>query len=141
LETAITKGWATVLHVAVGANHERFVEELVKEMSREHLELQDDKGNTAFCFAAAVGNVHIAEIMRRKNESLPTIRGGLGVTPLHLAVLQGRTEMAEYLFDKTEEILCDDDWNTLFLICVNSGLYGKLIACLCKTYLFHFRKS
>ncbi|KAK8466043.1 hypothetical protein PHAVU_009G240655 [Phaseolus vulgaris] len=123
LETAITKGWATVLHVAVGANHERFVEELVKEMSREHLELQDDKGNTAFCFAAAVGNVHIAEIMRRKNELLPTIRGGLGVTPLHLAVLQGRTEMAEYLFDKTEEILCDDDWNTLFLICVNSGLY------------------
>lgn len=123
LETAITKGWATVLHVAVGANHERFVEELVKEMSREHLELQDDKANTAFCFAAAVGNVHIAEIMRRKNELLPTIRGGLGVTPLHLAVLQGRTEMAEYLFDKTEEILCDDDWNTLFLICVNSGLY------------------
>ncbi|CAJ1975913.1 unnamed protein product [Sphenostylis stenocarpa] len=123
LKSAITKGWATVLHVAVGANHERFVEELVKEMSREDLELQDDKGNTAFCFAAAVGNVHIAEIMRKKNVSLPTIRGGLGVTPLHLAVLQGRSEMAGYLFDKSKESLYEDDWLTLFLICINSGLY------------------
>lgn len=116
-----------MLHIAVGANHECFVEELVKLLSREDLELLDDKGNTAFCFAAAVGNVHIAEIMRIKNESLPTIRGGEGVTPLHLAVLQGRSEMTRYLFDKTREILYDDDWITLFLICVNSGLYGKHI--------------
>ncbi|RDY10671.1 Ankyrin repeat-containing protein, partial [Mucuna pruriens] len=123
LNTAITKGWATVLHVAVGADHEHFVEELVKMMRREDLELQDDKGNTAFCFAAAVGNVHIAEIMRRKNASLPSIRGGEGIPPLHLAVLQGRDEMARYLFDKSREILYDDDWVTLFLICINSGLY------------------
>ncbi|TKY72705.1 Ankyrin repeat-containing protein [Spatholobus suberectus] len=123
LTTAITKGWATVLHVAVGADHEHFVEELVKLMRREDLELQDDKGNTAFCFAAAVGNVRIAEIMRRKNNLLPTLRGGEGVTPLHLAVLQGRSEMARYLFDKSREILYEDDWNTLFLICINSGLY------------------
>lgn len=116
-----------MLHIAVGANHECFVEELVKLLSREDLELLDDKGNTAFCFAAAVGNVHIAEIMRIKNESLPTIRGGEGVTPLHLAVLQGRSEMAWYLFDKTRETLYDDDWFQVFLICVNSGLYGKHI--------------
>lgn len=96
-------------------------------MSREDLELQDIKGNTAFCFAAAVGNVHIAERMRRKNASLPMIRGGEGVTPLHLAVLQGRSEMAWYLFDKTRETLYDDDWFQVFLICVNSGLYGKHI--------------
>ncbi|KAK7413002.1 hypothetical protein VNO78_04811 [Psophocarpus tetragonolobus] len=123
LNSAITKGWATVLHVAVGANHVHFVEELVNLMQRHDLELLDMKGNTAFCFAAAVGNVHIAEIMRRKNESLPTIRGGEGVTPLHLALLQGRSEMARYLFDKTKEILNDQDRNILFLICVNSGLY------------------
>ncbi|KAH1041613.1 hypothetical protein AAZV13_09G049600 [Glycine max] len=123
LNSAITKGWATVLHIAVGANHESFVEELLKLMSREDLELQDIKGNTAFCFAAAVGNVHIAERMRRKNASLPMIRGGEGVTPLHLAVLQGRSEMAWYLFDKTRETLYDDDWFQVFLICVNSRLY------------------
>lgn len=116
-----------MLHVAVGANHEHFVEELVKLMPREDLELQDDKGNTAFCFAAAVGNVRIAEIMRKENELLPTLRGGEGVTPLHLAVLQGRSEMARYLFDKSKEILYEDDWVTLFLICINSGLYGEHI--------------
>ncbi|KAK7304067.1 hypothetical protein RJT34_15078 [Clitoria ternatea] len=123
LKSAITKGWATVLHVAVGANHAHFVEELVKLMSHDDLELQDNKGNTAFCFAAAVGNVNIAEIMRKKNESLPTIRGGECVTPLHLAVLQGRSEMAWYLFGKSKEILEDEDWITVFLICINSGLY------------------
>ncbi|XP_020206712.2 uncharacterized protein LOC109791778 [Cajanus cajan] len=123
LNSAITKGWATVLHVAVGANHEHFVEELVKLMPPQDLELQDDKGNTAFCFAAAVGNVHIAEIMRRKNQLLPTLRSGVGVTPLHLAVLQGRSEMTCYLFDESKEILYEEDWITLFFICINTGLY------------------
>ena len=126
LTAAITKGWATALHVAVGANHFHFVEELVKQMSREDLELQDALENTAFCFAAAVGNVQIAEIMRKKNEALPIIRGGRGaVTPLHLAVLQGRSEMAKYLFPKSLGVLEEEDWNSLFLICINSGLYGK----------------
>jgi len=32
--------------------------------------------------------------MERKNESLPTIKSGGDFTPFHLAVLQGRTEMA-----------------------------------------------
>ncbi|XP_027364299.1 alpha-latrotoxin-Lhe1a-like [Abrus precatorius] len=124
LISAITKGWATVLHIAVGANHVHFVEELVKLMSHDDLELQDFKHNTAFCFAAAVGNVQIAEIMRRKNNSLPTIRGGGGgVTPLHLAVLQGRSEMAKYLFPLSKEILEEEDWTTIFLLSLNSGLY------------------
>ncbi|KAJ1393089.1 PGG domain [Sesbania bispinosa] len=122
LSSAITKGWATVLHIAVGANHVHLVEELVKLMTPDQLELQDDKGNTAFCFAAAVGNVQIAEIMRKKNDSLPTIRGGQGVTPLHLAVLQGRSEMAWYLFRNSKDMLQEQDWISVFLICINSGL-------------------
>nr|KYP42906.1 hypothetical protein KK1_035655 [Cajanus cajan] len=63
--------------------------------------------------------------MRRKNQLLPTLRGGGGVTPLHLAVLQGRSEMACYLFDKSKEFLYEEDWITLFLISINIGLYGK----------------
>lgn len=94
---AISQGWATLLHVAAEANHLHFVEELVKLLSEKDLEIQDLKGNTAFCFAAAVGNVKIAEAMARKNRSLPTIRGGEGLTPLHLAALQGKGEMAWYL--------------------------------------------
>ncbi|KAL9319257.1 hypothetical protein ACSQ67_015774 [Phaseolus vulgaris] len=66
LTSAITKGWATVLHIAVGANHVHFVEELLNLMQPDELELLDFKGNTAFCFAAAVGNVQIAEMMEKK---------------------------------------------------------------------------
>ncbi|KAH1261895.1 Ankyrin repeat-containing protein [Glycine max] len=124
LKTAITKGgWATLLHIAVGANRVHFVEELLKLMQPEELELQDHKGNTAFCFAAAVGNVQIAEMMERINASLPTIRGGGGLTPLHLAVLQGRKEMAWHLFPKTKEIFEEVDWTILFINCIKSGLY------------------
>lgn len=94
-------------------------------MTHDDLELQDLKGNTAFCFAAAVGNVQIAEIMERNNESLPGIRGGGGVTPLHLAALQARSDMARYLFPRTRESFEEVDWTTLFFICINSGLYGK----------------
>jgi len=125
LTSAITKGWATVLHIAVGANHVHFVEELLKLMQPDELELQDFKGNTAFCFAAAVGNVQIAEMLERKNESLPTIRGGGVLTPLHLAVLQGRTEMAWHLFPKTKDIFEEVDWTSIFFISINCGLYGK----------------
>ena len=69
LNAAITKGWEAVLHVADGANHVHFVDELLKMMLKDDLELQDYKGNTAFCFAAAVGNVRIADIMWKKNLS------------------------------------------------------------------------
>ncbi|XP_061374513.1 ankyrin repeat-containing protein ITN1-like [Gastrolobium bilobum] len=123
LKSAITKGWGTILHVAVGASHVHFVEELVKLMHPDDLELQDEKENTAFCFAAAVGNVHIAEIMRRENQLLPTIRGRSGVSPLHLAVLQRRSDMASYLFPLSREVLEEVDWDTLFLTCINSGLF------------------
>ncbi|GAU50424.1 hypothetical protein TSUD_300240 [Trifolium subterraneum] len=79
-----------------GSNHVHFVDELVKGMPHDALELQDINGNTAFCFAAAGGNVQIAEIMVQKNALLPSIRGGAGVTPLYLAALQGKSEMAGF---------------------------------------------
>lgn len=125
LTAAITKGWLTVLHVAAGANHVHLVEELVKKMEKNDLELQDYKGNTAFCFAAAAGNTEIAEIMLQKNAVLPTIRGGQGVTPIIMAVLQGKSDMALYLYPRTYEIFEDWDWSILFFISINIGIYGK----------------
>ncbi|KAI9122678.1 hypothetical protein K1719_006518 [Acacia pycnantha] len=123
LTVAITKGWLTVLHVAAGANHVHLVEELVKKMEGNDLELQDYNGNTAFCFAAASGNTKIAEIMLQKNVLLPTIRGGQGVTPVVMAVLQGKREMALYLYPKTYETFGDWDWNILFFISIRYGIY------------------
>ncbi|KAK7392815.1 hypothetical protein VNO78_21263 [Psophocarpus tetragonolobus] len=129
LTSAITRvGWSTVLHIAVGANRVHFVEELLKLLKSEELELQDLKGNTAFCFSAAVGNVQIAEMMERKNGILPTIRGGGGLTPLHLAAMQGKSEMAWHLFPLTKEIFEEVDWTSLFFICLGSGLYDLALA-------------
>ncbi|XP_054800427.1 uncharacterized protein LOC129304700 isoform X2 [Prosopis cineraria] len=123
VRAAITKGWATILHVATGANHVHFVEELVKRMLPQDLELQDVNGNTAFCIAAATGNLQIVEIMQRRNESLPTIRGGQGTTPLHMAALQGQSQMAWYLYCKSIHVFEHIDWIVLLFLCVNSGIY------------------
>lgn len=141
LISAITNGWATALHIAAGANHVHFVEELVKLMDRDDLELQDYPGNTALCFAAAVGNVQIAEIMVKKNEVLPSIRGGLGVTPLYLAALQANSEMASYLFPKCKEILEENDWSIVFLTCINSGLYDLAIQMLTEKDTLAFARG
>ncbi|KAI9126579.1 hypothetical protein K1719_002175 [Acacia pycnantha] len=122
---ALTKGWATVIHVAAGANHVHFVEELVKGIDPHDLELQDVKENTAFSLAAATGNMQIVEIMKRKNPSLPLIRGGseVSITPLHMAAMQGQSEMASYLYEETTQIFERDDWIILLFLCVYNGIY------------------
>ncbi|KAI4332583.1 hypothetical protein L6164_017480 [Bauhinia variegata] len=122
LNAAIAKGWPTLLHVAAGANHADFVEELVKLMDKEDLELQDCKNNTAFCFAAANGNIPIAKIMLEKNPDLVGIRGGNGMAPVHFAALQGKSEMARYLYSKTVEMFDDGDWDMLFFDCIYTGI-------------------
>lgn len=125
LSTCITKGWETVLHIAAGARHIHFVKELVEMMNAEDLALQDYKGNTALSFAAAAGTVEIAEIMIRKNISLPTIRGGEGMTPIYMAALLGQSEMADYLYPKSYEIFDERDRNALFFTCIDTHLYGR----------------
>ncbi|KAI4332603.1 hypothetical protein L6164_017498 [Bauhinia variegata] len=120
---AITSGWKTILHVAAGTDHVHFVEELVKLMGEDELQLQDYNGNTALFSAATTGNRKIAEILISKNESLPTIRGKEPVFPVQLAALQGQSEMAWYLYKKTFPMFKDADWNKLFLACIKNGIY------------------
>ncbi|PNX76824.1 ankyrin repeat-containing protein, partial [Trifolium pratense] len=102
---AIARGWPTVLHIAAGANHIHFVKELLEILDDNEIELQDIKGNTAFCFAAAAGNMEIVDLMRERIGHLPTKRGGNGYTPIQFAALQ------------------DEDWNLLFFACIRTGIY------------------
>ncbi|XP_047160126.1 uncharacterized protein LOC124830456 [Vigna umbellata] len=120
---AITSGWSTLLHVAAGANHVHFVEELLQVLSDEHIDLRDSKGNTAFCFAVASGNMRIVELLLKRNPHLPRIRGGGGHTPLKFALMQGKCYMAQFLYDKTEEVFEDLDRRSLFFTCVETGNY------------------
>nr|XP_023903616.1 ankyrin repeat-containing protein ITN1-like [Quercus suber] len=70
----ITEGEDTALHIAAAANHPNFVKELLKLMKKEDLELKNNYEQTALYFAAASGNVIIAEEMVEKNDK-PTLIG------------------------------------------------------------------
>ncbi|KAL5773612.1 hypothetical protein ACOSQ2_013536 [Xanthoceras sorbifolium] len=123
LRASITEGEKTVLHVATEAKQTAFVEELVNLMEPEDLILQDIKHNTAFCFAAAAGNIQIAKIMLTKNASLPKIRGCKGLTPLYMAVMFRKSDMASFLYYQTKEILTAKDRTALFFVTVRNDLY------------------
>jgi hypothetical protein len=87
--------------------------------------LQDVNGNTAFCFAAAAGNIEIVDLLLDRNSQLPVKRGGNGNTPIHYAALQGRCKMTWHLYDKTIHCFEDADWDLLFFACIYTGIYGK----------------
>ncbi|KAK2646879.1 hypothetical protein Ddye_022074 [Dipteronia dyeriana] len=123
LRTAITEMDQTVLHVATGARQVGFVEEIIKLMESDDLKLQDRNGNTAFCFAAAVGSIEIVKLMLDKNPDLLTLRGADNKVPLYMAALFGKTEMAKFLYDSTESQLTDQVEADLFFKCINTYLY------------------
>ncbi|XP_040362766.1 ankyrin repeat-containing protein At5g02620 isoform X2 [Rosa chinensis] len=131
LTASITSGGDTVLHIAAGARQVQFVEELVEMMEvwigtekcSQALAKQGTNGNTAFSIAAAAGSIEIAQIMMKKNEHLPKIRGGEGMTPLYTAALSGQSLMADYLYSLTKDMLEEADRQLLFLTCIDNGLY------------------
>ncbi|XP_019168644.1 PREDICTED: ankyrin repeat-containing protein NPR4-like isoform X2 [Ipomoea nil] len=119
----ISKGWETALHIAAGANHIHFVEELVELMDPMDLALRNKHDNTALCFAAASGITRIAETMVIKNTDLPVVRGSKGVTPLHMAALLGHREMVWYLYSVTDsQCLNKEDYVGLLIATINSDL-------------------
>ncbi|KAJ4702482.1 Ankyrin repeat-containing protein [Melia azedarach] len=120
----ITRNQETALHVAAGARHTIFVQELVNYMTPDDLALRNKVGNTALCFAAASGITKIAEVMVNKNKELPSIRGSKGATPLCMAALLGHKEMVWYLYSVTKaEDLKEEDRIELLVAVINSGLY------------------
>ncbi|CAK7325270.1 unnamed protein product [Dovyalis caffra] len=91
----------TALHVAAYAGNLKFVEELVKLMSEEELEIQDNRGKTALFIAAAVGITEMAECLVRKNKNLVTIMDKFNRFPLVEACLANHKDMALYLYSVT----------------------------------------
>ena len=100
IQREITKKKETTLHIAAAANKEDFVKNLVKRMSSNELEVVNTAGNTALTYAAATGNVNIAEAMLEKNRDLPNM--GCVVKPLFMAALLGHVHMVNYLSGCTE---------------------------------------
>ncbi|XP_044497675.1 ankyrin repeat-containing protein NPR4-like [Mangifera indica] len=117
----ITKGNQTVLHIATAARQTSFVEELVKLMEPEELTLQDENGNSAFCFAAAVGAIQIAKIMLMKNPRLLTIRGSENMSPLYIAAVFAQRDTASFLYRETKDMLTEKDRIAIFFTFINTG--------------------
>lgn len=125
VRATITMGSETVLHIAAGARHTRFVRQLVKRMTPDDLAMQNKAGNTALCFAAASGITEIAKILVTKNRNLPLVRGSRGATPLYMAVLLGKRDMVWYLYSViNDKDLSGEDRVGLLIAAITSNLFG-----------------
>ena len=127
IQRKITNKGETTLHIAAAANQEDFVKNLVNKLSNEDLTTVNNVNNTALTYAAATGNVNIAKVMLKKNSNLPNI--GSEVKPLFMAASLGHSQMVQFLYYETKEIVSGWDENEqakLFITCVESDLYGKL---------------
>ncbi|KAF8030318.1 hypothetical protein BT93_E2691 [Corymbia citriodora subsp. variegata] len=136
INVRITKGMDTVLHIAAGAKHTKFVEEAVNMMEPEHLALRNKSNNTALCYAAASGVAKIAETMVKKNRDLPGMRGNKGATPLYIAALFGHRDMVSYLFRVTDDKhLTEEDYVALLIATINTDMF---VICMKEKYKVGF---
>ncbi|KAJ6909149.1 hypothetical protein NC652_020199 [Populus alba x Populus x berolinensis] len=100
----------TALHVAASTGNLKVVEGLVKLMSVEELEIQDDQGHTALSIAATVGIRKMAECLVSKNENLVTFANRYQKIPLVEACVGSHKDMVLYLYSVTPiEYLCSGD--------------------------------
>ncbi|KAG5006114.1 hypothetical protein JHK85_024656 [Glycine max] len=122
---AITREWSTLLHIAAGANQFVFVEKLLQELNDEHIVLQDSKGQTAFCLAVASGNMPIVRLLNHINPRLLMIRDRNENTPIQFALMQGKSNVAQFLYYNMMDIVefDDQDKKSLFFTAIKAGNY------------------
>lgn len=88
IHEAITFQWETSLHIAVASIHKHFIKNFLEIMAEGDLYLQDNDGNTAFCFVAASGVVGIARLLTAKDNRI-SMKGADNLTSIHIAALFG----------------------------------------------------
>ena len=127
ISVKITVTGKTALYVAAEAGHVHIVEELVKQMSEEDLEIKDNVGFTALAEATYNGNYRMAECMLEKNENLISIPNDHGSIPVVLALLNGHLKLARYLYLLTPpEILLPEN-GTMGATVVCEAIYNKAL--------------
>ncbi|XP_012086490.2 uncharacterized protein LOC105645490 isoform X1 [Jatropha curcas] len=96
----IALGGLTALHLATISGKVNIAEELINLMSIEGLEILDDDGNTALCFAAGTGSMRIVDLLLTKNNKLVTIPVSVSL-PVKIACQKGFKELTWFLYSKT----------------------------------------
>ncbi|XP_043806149.1 ankyrin repeat-containing protein ITN1 isoform X2 [Manihot esculenta] len=130
-ESTINAQGETALHIATAANHAEFVKQMVNKIPEEkkhYLAIKasnenNGQGNTAFFYAAVSGNVEVAQIMLKKNNSLAMIRGKKNALPIHVAALVGNKEMVRFLYKRCKEQLKTNDRKALLVPLIHSEIY------------------
>nr|GEU66401.1 ankyrin repeat-containing domain, PGG domain protein [Tanacetum cinerariifolium] len=143
---SITENGETALHVAASAKIpkkvEKFVENLMKLMEKEDLELENANYNTALYLAAAAGNIETVKIMMEKNDKLLSIPGGGSqyskpeMMPIYTAALFGNHELASYMYEKSNDLTegCWTDKTRGWLLekCVDNNMFDIALKILDK---------
>ena len=122
---SITEWRELVLHIAFASKNNAFIKEVVRILTDEDLEQRNRDGDTALCFAAKLGVVTIAEELVEMNNRLPLIRSSEGRTPLCIAVLWGRRDMASYLCTVTSfEGLSPNEHTEILAATITYDMHG-----------------
>ncbi|GJU91241.1 ankyrin repeat-containing domain, PGG domain protein [Tanacetum coccineum] len=142
----ITENGETALHIAASAKVpgkvKEFVENLVKKMTKEDLELENINYNTALYLAAGAGNINTVKIMLEKNEKLLSIRGGGSMEkppklmPIYTAALFGNHNVVKYMYEKSNALI-DDPWTPetqgwLLQKCVENNMFDVALKIVTK---------
>ncbi|XP_042964252.1 uncharacterized protein LOC122298524 isoform X3 [Carya illinoinensis] len=127
LGVAITKDQYTALHTAVVVKRTRFVNNFVRLMKMEELELKANDC-TALYFAAKTKIVTIAEAMVKKNNNLPSIfpnaNDSIRHLPLYAAIETGNRDMVSYLYSVTPiQDLASEDRINILKATISNDLY------------------
>ncbi|KAL5538684.1 hypothetical protein UlMin_043128 [Ulmus minor] len=92
----------TALYIAAFAGNMKFVEELVRKMEKQDLEIPDYDGDTALLGASLTGIKGLAKCMVEKNPNLVSIsRRKSKQIPVVVAASFGHVDMARYLYSVT----------------------------------------
>ncbi|XP_075645952.1 uncharacterized protein LOC142617130 [Castanea sativa] len=127
ISAKITVTGKTALYVAAEAGHEHIVEEMVKQMPEENLEIQDIYGYTALTRAAYNGNYRIAECLLGKNERLISIGDQREDIPVVLALYNGHLKLARYLYLRTPLDILERENGTIGATVVCEAIYNKAL--------------
>ena len=127
ISAKITANDQTALHVAAEAGHVHIVEELVKQMSVENLEIKDIYDYTALARAAYNGSYRMAECMLGKNENLISIGADEGIIPVVLAFFNGHLELARYLYSLTPLEILEAEEGKMGATVVCEAIYNKAL--------------
>ena len=129
INAKITATGKTALRVAAEAGHVHIVEELVKLMTAENLEIKDiyGFGFTALAWATYFGNYRIAKCMLGKNENLISIGDDFGTIPVVLALKNGHLRLARYLYVLTPSEILMPERGTMGATVVCEAIYNNAL--------------